>query len=352
MEEDHEPVTTELPDADPTDDLTDTGQQAVYIGEWLEQCTITKCGPDAARFLADRGRNVFRRFASKLDALDPAKDILAADKDNSSPLLRQRPWNLFESYMCVPGKSDRKRYKDALINLCSTTTDSTERVKKAVSYINDCFRTVVRQWAAKEADGLRDSGGIRRAYTTSKTTYNTEDNPEASIYDYIPETVAEFDLIEDGPLSDMASSISDPASEASHNDLQELKTSAGLTRLIRQTTDDIIPSMNHAMRTALAARAYGITLAHPRLAEFADRRSTQLSSYLQTPDKKDTAISRFNIPTLVSKAVEARLPSELADLRTYLMAKTTECLLLDNKKWLMQPENAPLLCFLDSEGDH
>jgi hypothetical protein len=326
----------------------DTGLQAIYIGEWLEQCTITKCGPETARFLAERGRNVFQKYVAKLDALESAKDILAADTDNSSPHLRQRPWKLFETYMCVSSKNDRKRYKDALITLCGETVDTTERVKKAVSYINLCFRTVVRQWAAKEADGLRDSDGIRQAYTVSNT-HNTEDTPEASIYDFIPETVAEFDLVEDSPLSDMESSSRDPASEASHSDLQ---TSAGLSRLIQHIADDVISHMNKAMRTALAARAYGISLAHPRLADFADRGSTQLSSYLQAPDKKNTKPSRFNIPAQISKAVEARLPPELADLRTYLMARTTECLLLDIKKWLMKPENSQLRCFLKDEGDH
>ncbi len=331
---------------EPLPDMPDADEQADHLGEWLEKCTISRCSPESSAHLAWLGQCLFRRYISALGIEGSASDILNAGADGGSTKLQQRPWHLFESYMCAPGKGDRKRYKENLIAKCADASDTMVRVKKAVSYIKFCFRTVVRQWAAKEAYGFRNASGHLQAETVSEAQFTQDGDTVESIYDFIPDAIPDWEQESNNPLQEHAAGHLDPAAEAVQKDLKTI-----IDALAKDAAKEVLAAMDKAMRIALAARAYGISLANKEIVRIAGRDKSQLSLYLQTLDKKRAASAKSNIPALIANAVDLRLSPELIDLQTFIKAKTTECLLMNNRNWLARPENADLLRFLETEGE-
>ena len=327
-----------------------TEVQAEFLGEWFKGCTIGKCSVEARAFLAQRGQSYFWKYAKALNATEACLDIVAqttgrggADDDGvemedasertaeppggfqaEDTSLRERPWVLFESYMCVP-KPSGKRPKDGILKACAEhQTNANKRVRIAFEYISQSFRSFVRHWVHKEGGELRNSKGWIMRRTVTEVRSDDEPDSPASIYDLIP------------------SSLPDPAQESQHALLVE--TAEGISA-------HLWPQLPDPVRVAFAARAANISLAHPKVEERARRKHSQLSGYLQPQALGAGSRQKSNLPALIIGEIAKRAPGIENDLLAYLKGQVLGFLMGEIKKWLHRPENRSFLCFLRTEGE-
>lgn len=327
-----------------------TEVQAEFLGEWFKGCTIGKCSVEARAFLAQRGQSYFWKYAKVLNATEACLDIVAqttspagADDDEaegedapertSSPpggfqtedaSLRERPWVLFESYMCVP-KPSGKRPKDGILKACAEHQRSAnKRVRVAFDYIGLSFRSFLRCWVQTEGGELRNSKGWIMGRTVTEVHSDDEPEAPASIYEFIP------------------SSLPNPAQESQH--LQLTETAEAISACLW-------PQLPDPVRVAFAARAANVSLAHPKVEERARRKHSQLSGYLQPQALGAGSRQKFNLPALIIGEIAKRAPGIDNDLLAYLKGQVLGFLMEEIKKWLQCPENRAFLRFLRTEGE-
>lgn len=327
-----------------------TEVQAEFLGEWFKGCTIGKCSVEARAFLAQRGQSYFWKYAKALNATEACLDIVAqttspggadddeADGEDASERtttppggfqtedasLRERPWVLFESYMCVP-KPSGKRPKDGILKACAEhQTNASNRVRIAFEYISQSFRSFVRHWVHKEGGELRNSKGWIMRRTVTEVHSDDESESPVSIYEFIP------------------SSLPDPAQESQL---------ALLNKTAEEISASLWPQLADPVRVAFAARVADVSLADPRVEERAGRKHSQLSGYLQPQTSGTGSRQKSNLPALITREIAKRVPGIERELQTYMKGQVLGFLMGEIKKWLQCPENRAFLCFLRTEGE-
>lgn len=359
-----------------------TADQDKYLCEWLELCTILRCSNPARAFLARRGQKFFREFAKALQAGEALADILyqeyndvplpvaagrgwetmEAEEEGTVPgngadspeetgestavparaHLRERPWMLFESYMCVPGLTGRKPYKDLLMTMAEEYPDNVvRRVASLTAYIKLCYKAVVRAWVSNEAHEIRNSEGwiVRNTVREIAAEATDEASSRESIFNRISRSaVGGQEALEAQEF--LPASLPDPVESADQSLLHSMAA---------EVAESVLPQITDPMRVALAARAFEVSLAHPAIEKFAGRRHTQLSGYLQAPDPGRKMSPASNLPTRINKQIEARYPDLDSRAKPFLRGAVLGILLAETKNWLKQPENADFYRFLQAQ---
>jgi hypothetical protein len=298
--------------------------QAECFSEWYAACTIEKCGAETRAFLAALGRNGFRKWAVKSNALHQLNDVLDQQQATDQMAVRDRPWVLFECYMCVPTKVGRKPYKDALIRAVTGGKTEIDRVRIARCYIDNAFRSVVRDRVRYDAGHLRSADGTIKQVLDSM---NVELEGGTKLGDFLPMEVP------------------DPSEEADAHLLREAAIN------IARELDGKIPD---PMRVALVARQYGVSLADPVVAKRADRKSSQISEYLRYPSAGKNLTGASNLYAMIKIAIDEAFPDTTDPepaLRAYLQAMVISIVVANNKEWLARPENEDFFRYIQQKGE-
>ena len=332
------------------DEFLPTEVQANYLGEWFAGCTIGKCNAGARRFLAKRGQAYFWKYAQKLDATEACLDIVgqsackptadeteARDKESfdggrpsgrqaEDALLRERPWLLFESFMCVP-KPNGKRHKDRLLKACEEHQgNDSRRVSVAFNYIDKSFRTFVRTWAVKEGGALRrKKDGMIVARQETDPNKGGDLNALPDINEYLRPALPDF-------------------AQKEHLD--------ALILVAEKIVNSLWPRLKDPIRVAFAATAAGVSLANPNVEKRAGKKHAQLFSYVQPKRAGINRNTKSNLSAMITRET-ARLAPEIGrDLRAELEIQVLRLLLKHISLWLKIPENKAFLRFLMAEGEY
>lgn len=334
-------------------DFLPTEVQAAHLNEWFTGCTIGKCGASARAFFAQRGQSYFWKYAQKLDAAAACKDIVGqtasrseVDEDEAeatkevsdgaghppgrrqseSLSLRERPWVLFEYYMCVPQPSG-KRYKDLLLKACEKHQGNDNmRVRVAFGYIGKSFRTFVRTWANKEGGALRNKKDGRIS-ARSAPGLDSGDNVIAlvGVNDFVRPSLPDFAQVE------------------------HLATLAAIAEKIVKS---LWPRLKDPVRVAFAAMVYNISLGDRRVEDRAGKKHSQLFSYLQPQDAARARAPKSNLSAMIEKEIANLDPEVEGELHALLKVQVIRFLLDFTNIWLQTPENRKFLRFLRAEGEY
>ena len=182
--------------------------------EWHERCALGRCTDTTRDVLQRFGTLRFRTYLNRWQARRPAHTPPMLPPDDA--------WHHLEVYMTVPGVQNGKRYKDWLF--ARAEYGSTADIERGASVI---MRAAVRRYVTESA---RAPGTV----SLDRIVAGTPEQP-VTLGDLLPEP-------------------GDPVSAAETRELAALAA---------QQAAELAPALTARERIILAARARGLSLAHP-----------------------------------------------------------------------------------------
>jgi hypothetical protein len=231
--------------------------------DWYRRCTLEGCSEAGRLSLAAFTHARFLTYLRRLDR---------GGLGHGAPESTDRTWHLFESHLQLKATRQGKRYKDWLFARLDGATDQPAEVVEAGASL--IVRSVVREY-------LRDERP--RAGTASL---------DAPVVDDFGHPLTLEDLLA-GP-ADTAAEVMARESEA----------------LARRSAVDAFAALPRRTRIVLAAKALGVSLAHPSVERLARARKSALS------DEYRRCVAEL------AEALRARYAGEYAGRMATLAAQT------------------------------